>query len=181
MPFLTMSALVKKIWKTDTQYLHMFCVLNRTVKQLFDFWMKSSESILPLGEWEINSHIRSRRDNVELGIKYINPMNNSVKSRESEGSVALVLSNSVLAEKSGKHKSNPIRPFVQGKKSKAYHYKDIQLRGLRVLATSKGTVFCLTLDTCYFQGDCFLLNSGTCNLQGDCFLLDSQNNIIMHT
>lgn len=76
----------------------MFLILNITVKQLLNLGMERLQPSLLLSVGEVNAHISTRRYNVELGIKHINTMYNTVESRKSESSVTLVLTNSVLTE-----------------------------------------------------------------------------------
>jgi hypothetical protein len=64
--------------------------------------MKRSEPLGLLCVWKIYGHVRSRRDYIELWIKDINPMDNTVQTRKSKSCVALILSNSVFAEKETK-------------------------------------------------------------------------------
>ena len=61
--------------------------------------MKRSEPLGLLCVWKIYGHVRTRRDYIELWIKDINPMDNTVQTRKGESCVALILSNSVFAEK----------------------------------------------------------------------------------
>lgn len=65
--------------------------------------MQGSESSFLVRIWKVYGHIRSWRDYVELGIKDIDSMNNSVKTRESESCVALVLPNIILAVTKAKY------------------------------------------------------------------------------
>ena len=75
----------------------MLFVFNIAVEELLNLWVELSQSTLLLSVWEVDAHVSTRRDNVELGIKHINAMNNSVQSRKSKGRVALILPNCVLA------------------------------------------------------------------------------------
>lgn len=69
--------------------------------------MKGSESSFLVRIWEVNGHISSWRDYIKLGIKDIDSMNNSVKTRKGESCVALVLPNFVFAaQKKAKQTSN---------------------------------------------------------------------------
>ena len=76
----------------------MLFVLNRTVKKFFNFFMERSQPKFLLGVGEVYALISTRGYNVEFGIKDINTMNNSIEARESESSVAFILSNSILTE-----------------------------------------------------------------------------------
>ena len=76
----------------------MLFVLNRTVKKFFNFFMERSQPKFLLGVGEVYALVSTGGYNVEFGIKDIDTMNNSVEARESESSVALILSNSILAE-----------------------------------------------------------------------------------
>jgi hypothetical protein len=64
--------------------------------------MKRSESLGLLGVWKIDGHVCSRRDYIELWIKDINPMDNTVQTRKSISCVTLILSNSVFADEEEK-------------------------------------------------------------------------------
>lgn len=75
----------------------MLIILNITVDELLNFRMEGSESLVSFSVWVVNTHVCSRRDNVEFGIKNINAMDNTVKSRKSERNVGLILPHSVLA------------------------------------------------------------------------------------
>ena len=78
--------------------LQVLVVLNGAVKKFFNFFMERSQPKFLLSVREVYALVSTRGYNVEFGIKYIDTMNNSVEARESESSVALVLSNSILAE-----------------------------------------------------------------------------------
>lgn len=60
--------------------------------------MQSSKPHFLFSIREVNAHICSRGDDVELGIEDINAMNYSIQPWQSETRVALVLSNMILAE-----------------------------------------------------------------------------------
>jgi hypothetical protein len=75
----------------------MFRVLNITVKELFNFRVEGSKPLVSFSVWEVDSHICSRRDNVELGIEHVDPMDNAVEIREGESNVRLILAHAVLA------------------------------------------------------------------------------------
>lgn len=77
----------------------MFFILNGAVKKLFNLGMEMLQPSLLFHVGEVYGHISTRGDNVEFGVKCINPVNNSVESRKRERSVALILTNSVLAVK----------------------------------------------------------------------------------
>jgi len=47
---------------------------------------------------EVDGHVGTWRDNVELWIVNINPVNHPIESRKSESSMCLVLANGILAE-----------------------------------------------------------------------------------
>jgi len=74
-------------------------VLNIAVEELLDLRVELSQSTLLLCVREVDAHISTRRDNVELGIKHINPVNNSIQSGKSKGCVAFILPNSFFAAK----------------------------------------------------------------------------------
>lgn len=59
--------------------------------------MKGSKSSFLVRIWKVYGHISSWGDYIKLGIKDIDSMNNSVKTRKSESCVALILPNIVLA------------------------------------------------------------------------------------
>lgn len=80
-------------------YLLVLGVLNVAVDELLNFRMEGSEPLVSFSVWVVNSHVCSRRDNVELGIKNVNAMDNTVKPRKSECDVGLVLPHTVLAAK----------------------------------------------------------------------------------
>jgi hypothetical protein len=73
-------------------------ILNRAVKKLVNFWMERSQPTFLVSVGEVYALISARGYNVEFGIKDINTMNNSIEARESESSVAFILSNSILAK-----------------------------------------------------------------------------------
>lgn len=67
--------------------------------------MKRSE---PLGLFSVRKvyrHVCSWRDYVELWVKNINPMDNTIQTRKSKCSMALILSNCVFAEEKDKIKN----------------------------------------------------------------------------
>ena len=75
----------------------MLFILHRAVKKLLNLRVEGCQPVLSFGEGEVNAHICSRGDDVELGIKDIYTMNNTVETRKCECSVAFILSNSILA------------------------------------------------------------------------------------
>lgn len=87
-----------KYWKVKEANSQVFLILNRAVKQLLYLRVERFQSSFFFGVGEVYTHISTRRYNVELGIKHINSMYNTVESRKSESSVTLVLTNSILAE-----------------------------------------------------------------------------------
>lgn len=76
----------------------MFFILNIAIKKFLDFRVEGCQSFFFLNIREVEVHIRSRRHDVEFGVEHINPMDDSVQSRHSEGHMALILSHCVLAE-----------------------------------------------------------------------------------
>jgi hypothetical protein len=64
--------------------------------------MKRGESLGLLGMWKVYGHVSSRRDYIELWIEDIDPMDNSVQTRQSKSSMTLILSNSIFAEREEK-------------------------------------------------------------------------------
>ena len=76
----------------------MFFILHRREQKLFNIRMKFCQPHFLLCVGEIDTHLCTRWDNVELGIEGIYPVNNVVKSRKSKRSVTLILSKSVIAE-----------------------------------------------------------------------------------
>lgn len=83
----------------QVQYSLVLIVLNITVDELLNFRMEGSESLVSFSVWVVNSHVCSRRDNVEFGIKNVNAIDNTVKPRKSERNVRLILPHSILAAK----------------------------------------------------------------------------------
>lgn len=83
----------------DTKNSHVFLILSIAEEKLFDFGVEGGEPLFLLGVREVDAHVSSWRDNVELGVEHINAVNDSVESGKSESSVTLVLTYSVLAEK----------------------------------------------------------------------------------
>jgi hypothetical protein len=77
----------------------VFSVLNIAVKELLNFRVEGSEPLVSLGIWEVDSHVCSRRDNVKLWIKHVNPMDNPVQIRKGESNVGLILAHAILATK----------------------------------------------------------------------------------
>jgi hypothetical protein len=77
----------------------VFIVLNIAVKELLNFRVEGSEPLVSLGIWEVDSHVCSRRDDVELGIKHVNPMDNPVQIRKGESNVRLILTHAIFATK----------------------------------------------------------------------------------
>jgi hypothetical protein len=63
--------------------------------------MKGSEPPGFFSVRKIYRHVSSRRDDVELWIKNINPVDDAVQTRKSKSSMALVLSNCVFAAYQG--------------------------------------------------------------------------------
>lgn len=72
-------------------------VLDVAVDELLDFRMEGSESLVGFRIRVVNTHVCSRRDNVELGIENIDAMDDTVEPRKSERDVGLVLPHGVLA------------------------------------------------------------------------------------
>lgn len=60
------------------EYLQMLVVLNIAEKKLFDFRVKSSESLVLFRIREVDIRISSGRDNVELGIEHVDSMDDTV-------------------------------------------------------------------------------------------------------
>lgn len=60
--------------------------------------MEGCQPLFLLKVGEINAHICSRGDNVELRVKDINPMNNTIETRKGESSVTLILTYGIFAE-----------------------------------------------------------------------------------
>lgn len=56
----------------------MLFILNVAEEKLFDFRVKLSQSLVLLCVREVDGHISPWRDNVEFGVKHIDPMDNSV-------------------------------------------------------------------------------------------------------
>lgn len=77
----------------------MLRVLNITVNELLNLRVEGSESLVSFSVRVVNTHVCSWRDDIELGIKNINAMDNTVKPREGKCNVGLILPNSVLAVK----------------------------------------------------------------------------------
>ena len=61
--------------------------------------MEGGEPLLLFGVWEVDGHVSTRRDDVELGVKDINTMHDTVEARHCECHVRLILTYSVLAKK----------------------------------------------------------------------------------
>lgn len=82
----------------------MLIILLRIIKQLLYGTMEGCKSLFLFKVREINAHICSRRHDIELWIKNINAMNNTVQPRKSERTMALILSNSILPKRMDKKK-----------------------------------------------------------------------------
>lgn len=88
------------------QYSLVLRVLNITVKELLDLRVEGSESLVSFCVRIVNTHVCSRWDDIELGIKNINAMYNTVEPRKGKCNVGLVLPNSVLAAKTTQQASD---------------------------------------------------------------------------
>ena len=56
------------------QLPHIFALLGGTIQKLLDLIMESGQPPLVLGVGEVDIGIRAGRDDVELWVKYINPL-----------------------------------------------------------------------------------------------------------
>ena len=77
----------------------MFIVLNIAVQELLNFRVEGGEPLVSLSVREVDSHVCSRGDDVELRIKHVNPMDNPVQIRKGESNVRLILAHAILAAK----------------------------------------------------------------------------------
>lgn len=77
-------------------HLHVLIILFRIVYKLLKGFMERSESLCLLGIGEIYALISSRRNYIELRIKNINSVNNTIETRQSESCMTLILTNRVL-------------------------------------------------------------------------------------
>ena len=84
----------------------MLRVLNITVNELLNLRVEGSESLVSFSVWVVHTHVCSRRDDIELGIKNINAMDNTVEPRKGKCNVGLILPNSVLAAKTTQQASD---------------------------------------------------------------------------
>ena len=75
----------------------MFSVLNITVKELLNLRVEGSKPLVGFSVWEVDAHVCSRRDNVELRVEHVNPMDNTVEIRKGESNVGLILTHAILA------------------------------------------------------------------------------------
>ena len=76
----------------------MLSVIFRVEEQLLNLGVEGSESLLLLCVREVYRQISSRGDNVELWVKHIDSMNNSVETRKSKSGERLILPHGILAE-----------------------------------------------------------------------------------
>lgn len=87
-------------WKWDLQsckfHLHVLISLFRIIYKLFKGFMERSESLCLLSVGEVYALISSRRNYIELRIKNIDSVYNTIQIRESESCMALILTNRVL-------------------------------------------------------------------------------------
>ena len=84
----------------------MFFIFHRREQKLFNARMEFCQPHFLLFVGEVDTHVCTRWDTVELGIVGIYPVNNVVESKKSKRSVTLILSKSVIVE------------IIKGKKKK---------------------------------------------------------------
>lgn len=60
--------------------------------------MEGGKPLLLFSVWEVDGHVSTRGDDVELGVEDINTMDNTIEARHCECHVRLVLPYGVLAE-----------------------------------------------------------------------------------
>lgn len=85
-------------------HLQVFLILDVAEEKIFDLGVEGCEPLFLLSVGEVDVHVGTGGDDVELGVEDIDTVDDSVESREGEGSVALVLSNGGLAEHVSKQK-----------------------------------------------------------------------------
>ena len=112
----------------------VFLILDIAVEKLFDFGVEGGEPLFLLSVGEVDTHVGSGRHDVELRVKHIDTMDNSVEPGESESSVTLVLSNSVLATTENQTSKQIAIQFIQRLK------KDNKKQRTNIRKKSKGFI-----------------------------------------
>jgi hypothetical protein len=78
-------------------------IISFVVEELLNLWVEGGQPLVRLGVREVDGHVGTRRDDVELRVKHIDTMDNTVQTRHCECHVGLILTNGVLAENSEKY------------------------------------------------------------------------------
>lgn len=75
----------------------MLICLVRTEQKFLNCGVQFCQAMLLVCEGVVNSHVSSRRHNVELRVEDVDAVHNSVEARHRERLMALILSNSLCA------------------------------------------------------------------------------------